>query len=230
MNSRHRRTCITLAVCAVALFAPVGFASVARAQSSPAIAMLEAAERGDSKAIARLIAAGAPIDPTDREKRTPLLIAVANNHTEAGAVLIDAGANINAQAANQDTPWLLAGASGRADLLKRMLPKGPDLSIRNRYGGNALIPACERAHVEAVKVLLTTKIDLDHVNNLGWTCLLEIVVLGDGGPRHVEVTKLVLDAGANPNIADRDGVSPLTHARRKGQQAVARLIEAAGGR
>ena len=44
------------------------------------------------------------------------------------------------------------------------------------------------------------------------------------------MTKLVLDAGADPNIADKDGVTPLMHAKRKGQRAVARLIEAAGGR
>ena len=56
------------------------------------------------------------------------------------------------------------------------------------------------------------------------------MILGDGGPRHVEVTKLVLGAGANPNIADRDGVSPLQHAKRRGQREVAALIEAAGGR
>jgi ankyrin repeat protein len=196
----------------------------------PASLMFDAATRGDAAALKRLIADGAPLDPADREGRTPLLLAVAGNHTDAARVLIDGGANINAQAANQDTPWLLAGALGRADILKAMIPKGPDFSIRNRYGGSALIPACERAHVEAVKVLLTSGINVDHVNNLGWTCLLEIVVLGDGGPRHVEVTRLVLNAGANPNIADKDGVSPLTHAKRKGQQAVARLIEAAGGR
>jgi uncharacterized protein len=207
-----------------------GFAVMASAQQPSATSLLDAATRGDAPALKRLIAAGAAIDATDREARTPLLLAVANNHTEAAIALIAAGANINAQAANQDTPWLLAGALGRAELLRTMIPKGPDFSIRNRYGGNALIPACERAHVDAVKVLLTTKITLDHVNNLGWTCLLEIVVLGAGGPRHVEVTKLVLDAGANPNIADKDGVSPLAHARRKGQHAVARLIEAAGGR
>jgi ankyrin repeat protein len=144
--------------------------------------------------------------------------------------LIAAGANINAQAANADTPWLLAGALGRADMLRLMIPKGPDFRIRNRFGGNALIPACERGHVEAVRVLLTSAIDVNHVNNLGWTCLLEIVILGDGGPRHVEVTRLVLAAGANPNIADKDGVSPLAHARRKGQREIARLIEGAGGR
>ena len=111
-----------------------------------------------------------------------------------------------------------------------MLPLRPDLSLRNRYGGNALIPACERAHVETVKLLLTSGIDVNHVNNLGWTCLLEIVILGDGGPRHQQVAKLVLDAGADPNLADKDGVTPLRHARQRGQSEVARLIAAAGGR
>ncbi len=80
------------------------------------------------------------------------------------------------------------------------------------------------------QLLLTTAIDVDHVNNLGWTCLLEIVILGDGGPRHVEAAKLVLSAGADPNLADKDGVSPLAHARANGQAEVAALIEKAGGR
>ncbi len=192
--------------------------------------LLEAAERGDLPAIERSIAAGAPIDATDAAKQTPLLLAVRNDQLAAALRLIDAGASINAQAANQDTPWLLAGALGRTAMLRHMLPKGPDFGIRNRFGGNALIPACERAHVDTVAFLVTTPIDVNHVNNLGWTCLLEIVILGDGGPRHVEVTKLVLAAGANPNIADKDGVSPLRHARQRNQRDVAALIEAAGGR
>lgn len=199
-------------------------------QSPQGQAMLQAAERGDVAALRQLISAGAPLDPFDASRRTPLLIAVARDHLEAARVLIDAGASINAQAANQDSPWLLAGALGRTDMLRHMIPKGPDFSLRNRYGGNALIPACERGHVETVRLLLTTKIDVNHVNNLGWTCLLEIVILGDGGPHHVEITRLVLAAGADPNIADKDGVSALAHARAKGQREVAALIEKAGGR
>jgi uncharacterized protein len=163
-------------------------------------------------------------------KETPLLVAVERNRAEVAALLIGAGANINAQAANMDTPWLLAGGLGRTEMLRLMIPKGPDFSLRNRYGGNALIPACERGHVDTVKLLLTTSIDVNHVNNLGWTCLLEAVILGQGGPPHVEITRAVLAAGANPSLADKDGVTPLTHARRKGQLEVARLIEAAGGR
>lgn len=199
----------------------------AQAQSE---ALLAAAAAGRAEEVTQLVRSGAPLEARDAQGRSALLRAVAENHVGVAKTLLEAGASPNTQAANRDTPWLLAGALGRAEIIAAMLPHRPDLSIRNRFGGNALIPACERGHVEAVQVLLRSGIDLDHVNDLGWTCLLEIVILGDGGPRHQQVAKLVLDAGADPNLADRNGVTPLAHARQRGQQAVARLIEQAGGR
>ena len=144
--------------------------------------MREAAARGDAAAVARFITGRTPLNDKDRLGQTALLLAVAGNHVEVARLLMEAGADINAQAANRDTPWLLAGALGRAEIIALMLPRKPDLSIRNRFGGTALIPACERAHVEAVKLLLTSGIDVNHANDLGWTCLLEIVILGSGAP------------------------------------------------
>ena len=194
-------------------------------------AMIEAAERGDISTINRLMIAGGTVNVTDETRRTPLLAAVENDRLEAFKVLLAEGADINAQAHSRDTPWLLAGALGRSEMLRLMLPMGPDLAILNRFGGTALIPACERGHVETVRLLLKeTKIDVDHVNTLGWTCLLEIAILGEGGPRHVDASKLVLAAGAHPNLPDKNGVTALAHARKRGLTAIARLIEAAGGK
>lgn len=226
-----RSVVLVLLRLSVALFVLIGLTEMTSSQqTSRGRDMLDAAERGDVEKLKRLIAAGAPVDAVNGARETPLLLAVKNDRLAAAVLLIEAGGNINAQAANMDSPWLLAGALGRTEMVRHMIPRGPDFSLRNRFGGNALIPACERVHVDTVKLLLTTKIDVNHVNNLGWTCLLEIVILGDGGARHVEVGKLVLAAGADPNIADKDGVSPLAHARRKGQREIGRLIEAAGGR
>ncbi len=144
---------ISWLVLGLAAFMTVAMPQDANAESAASRELLAAAERGDGVALQRLIAASVPLDPVDAAGRTPLLIAVERNHGGAAALLIAAGANINAQAANADTPWLLAGALGRADMLRLMIPKGPDFRIRNRFGGNALIPACERGHVEAVRVL-----------------------------------------------------------------------------
>jgi ankyrin repeat protein len=81
-----------------------------------------------------------------------------------------------------------------------------------------------------VRLLLTTAIDLDHVNKLGWTALLEAVILGDGGARHTEIVRMLLAAGANVNLSDHQGMTPLQHAMQRGQGAVAALLRAAGGR
>ncbi|PXC06655.1 hypothetical protein C0043_18405, partial [Pseudomonas aeruginosa] len=105
---------------------------------------------------------------------------------------------------------------------------GADLKSTNRYGGTALIPACERGHVEVVKTLLQAGVDPNHVNKLGWTGLLEAILLSDGGPRHQEIVRLLIDAGADVNLADADGVSPLAHARQRGQGGIERLLLAAG--
>jgi hypothetical protein len=71
---------------------------------------------------------------------------------------------------------------------------------------------------------------LDHVNNIGMTALIEAIVLGDGGANHQATVRLLLDAGANPNIADRTGASPLALARSRGYKAMAEMIERAGGK
>ena len=217
------RGTLMLALCA-------GMATLADAQGQDlGLALREAAATGATAEVMRLIAAGAPLDAHDAEGRTALLRAVASDQVEVSKLLLQAGASPNIQAANQDTPWLLAGASGRTAILAAMIPRGPDFTLRNRFGGNALIPACERGHVETVALLLTTPIDVNHINRLGWTCLLEIVLLGDGGPRHQAVARMVLSAGADPKLADKDGITPLAHARARGQSEIARMIEAAGG-
>jgi len=105
-----------------------------------------------------------------------------------------------------------------------------NLKDTNRYGGTALIPAAHHGHVEAVKVLLGTAIEKDHVNNLGWTALLEAVILGDGGKVHTEIVRLLVAAGANVNIADRDGVTPLAHAKRRNYAEMVRILSGAGAR
>lgn len=195
-------------------------------------ALLRAAALGDKAAAVAALNAGAAIDARDAQLQTPLLIAIQKDNRDVAAHLIARGADINAVAANDDTPWLLAGALGRASLLAAMLETGKvDYARRNRYGGNALIPACERGHVETVRLLLEhSRIDVNHINNLGWTALLEAVILSDGGPRHIEIVRLLLAAGAEPNISDRDGVSPLKHAQDRRYDAIAAMIKDAGGR
>jgi ankyrin repeat protein len=192
-------------------------------------ALIGAAGKGDLPAVERLIREGASIAARDGRGRTALLVATHGNHVPVARALIVAGADVNAKDDIQDSAFLYAGAEGRTEILKMTLPTA-DLKSTNRYGGTALIPAAHHGHTEAVRILLATQIDKDHVNRLGWTALLEAVILGDGGPVHTEIARLLVEAGANVDIADREGVTPLQHAKRRGYAAMVRILEARRGR
>ncbi|HYF44076.1 MAG TPA: ankyrin repeat domain-containing protein, partial [Ramlibacter sp.] len=64
----------------------------------------------------------------------------------------------------------------------------------------------------------------------GWTALLEAVILGDGGAAHTAIVKMLIARRANVNLADKQGVTPLAHARQRGQHAIAKLLADAGAR
>jgi ankyrin repeat protein len=200
------------------------------AQGTADLELISAAEGGDTIAVKRLLDSGAGVTARDGRRRTALMAATQGNHVEATRLLVDKGADVNAQDSIEDSPFLLAGASGFLEILKMCLAHGADLKSRNRYGGTALIPACHHGHLETVRELLKTKIDVNHVNKLGWTALLEAIILGDGGKTHTEIVRELLAHGAQANLADRDGVTPLGHARRHGYREMVRLLEAAGGR
>lgn len=189
-----------------------------------------AAARDDPAAIRALLARGVPLDDRDARGRTALLVATHGNRIAAARVLIEAGADVNAKDAIDDSPYLYAGARGHLEILRMTLAHGADLASTNRFGGTALIPAAERGHVETVAALIAAGVDVDHVNKLGWTALLEAVILGDGGRRQQQVVALLVKAKANVNRADRDGVTPLQHATRRGYGEMVEMLVTAGGR
>lgn len=193
--------------------------------------LLAAAASGDVAGISAALDAGADVDARDGRGRTALLVATVAGQTDAVRRLLDAEPDVDLQDDQRDNPFLYAGAEGLLDILKLVNEAGADPSITNRYGGTALIPASERGHVEVVRYLLEqTDVEIDHVNNLGWTALLEAIVLSDGDVAHQEVVRLLIDHGADLDIADKDGVRPLAHARARGQAEIAAALEAAGAR
>ncbi|MFD9461796.1 ankyrin repeat domain-containing protein [Streptomyces sp. NPDC060027] len=190
-------------------------------------ALLDAAREGDADAVRSALAAGADREARDDHRRTPLLLASLGDHVEAAEVLVAAGADPNAQDDREDSAWLVTGVTGSVAMMRALLPARPDPKVRNRFGGIALIPASERGHVDYVRALLNeTDIDVDHVNRLGWTALLEAVILGDGGRAHQEIVELLLAAGASPELPDADGVTALEHAERRGFTEIVGLLTA----
>jgi ankyrin repeat protein len=187
--------------------------------------LLRAAASGDADAAAAALRGGADLEARDSNRRTPLLLAVTDDHLVTARLLVHLGADPDALDGQHDTPWLVTGVTGSVPMAELLLSADPDLTVRNRYGGVSIIPASERGHAEYVERVARTKIDVNHVNDLGWTALLEAVILGKGSDRWQRIVRSLLEHGADPSIADRDGVTPLEHARERGFTEIARILE-----
>lgn len=192
---------------------------------------IAAAAEGDNDKVLQLLQEGADINATDGSGRTAVLAATRNNRADTVKALIQQGADINIRDNSLDNVLLYAGASGYLEIVKLAIDAGADTKLTNRFGGTALIPASERGHVEVVRELLTNSdVDVNHINNLQWTALLEAVILGDGGERHQNIVQLLIDHGADVNIGDGDGVTPLQHAQKRGFKEIESILRKAGAK
>jgi ankyrin repeat protein len=221
-----------------ALFLAGFTACFAHAQVAPAPAekaaytsLLAAAAKGDAGEIRALVAKGAKVDVRDGYRRTPLHVAAYGKHHEAMRALVAAGADPNALERDRYDIVTIAAVANDVPTLKVALELGCSAkNVTSRYDGTALIAAAHLGHAEVVRTLIKAGAPLNHVNNLGWTALIEAIVLGDGGARHTDTLNALVAAGADVNLADRNGQTPLTLARRRGHAEMVRILERAGAR
>lgn len=194
--------------------------------NTPSVDIIEAVEKNQLSVVSAALKNGANVNTADKSKRSLLLIATQANNLEMAKLLVANGADVNQQDQIKDSPFLYAGAAGFAELVSLYLEHGARFDVFNRYNGSALIPACERGHLAVVKILAHTKgYPIDHVNRLGWTALMEAVVLGNGSKKYVEVVQTLVNAGCNVAIPDNDGITALQHARSRGYTAIAAVLE-----
>jgi len=213
-------------------------AATAQAQVAPTASELAAytgvfaaAAKGDAAAIAKLASSGASVNARDGYGRTPLHVAAFMKQRDAMKALVDAGADPNALDADRYDMVTIASVADDPATLEAALKLGNRATnVTSRYDGTALIAAAHLGHVEVVRILIKAGAPLDHVNNLGWTALIESIVLGDGGARHTATLDALVQAGANVNIADRQGISPLHLAEGRGYREMADILKAAGAR
>ena len=183
-------------------------------------------QKNDRSSVEEALKNGADVNMTDSQKRSLLLLSTIKKQKEMAALLVKYGADVNQQAENLDSPFLYAGATGQTELLKLFLANGARFDVFNRYHGSALIPACERGHVETVQLLANIKnYPIDHVNRLGWTALMEAVILGDGTEKYQKIIKILKEAGAKMDIPDHDGITPLQHAKSRGFEEIVILLK-----
>ena len=238
-HHRRSRTEIGRLALGILAFALGWMALPTTAQVAPSSAQVTAyadlhaaAHRGDVAAIERLAGASrAALEARDPHGRTPLHVATFARQRGAVLTLIKAGANHAALENGRYDAVTIAAVANDEETLRLLLRLGASAKlVTSRYDGTALIAAAHLGHHGVVRQLIAAGAPLDHVNNLHWTALIEAIVLGDGGPRHLSTVRALLDAGANTQLTDREGRTPLQLAQARGYESIVRALIAAGAR
>jgi ankyrin repeat protein len=224
---------LSIGVLAVALTAMVLAAAAQVPPSATEIAAYDglhaAANRGDVAEIERLVNQSPELlESSDQRGRTPLHIATFARQRHAIKALIKMGANHGALEQDRYDAVTIAAVANDEESLCVLLAAGASAKlVTSRYDGTALIAAAHLGHSGIVRQLIAAGAPLDHVNNLHWTAVIEAIVLGDGGVRHQNTLQALLDAGANVQLSDREGRSPLQLAQARGYETMVRALKAA---
>jgi ankyrin repeat protein len=160
-----------------------------------------------------------------------LHVATFARRREAIRALVRAGADPHLLENDRYDGVTIAAVADDEETLRLLLSLGASAKrITSRYDGTALIAAAHLGHDGVVRQLIVAGAPLDHVNNLHWTAVIESIVLGDGGRRHQATLRALIQAGANLQLPDRQGQTPLTLARARGYAEMVRMLEDAGAR
>ena len=182
-------------------------------------------DNGNTEKVVEYLNNGVNINAQDINGKTALMTAVYNNDVYMVRTLMKYNPDVNIQDKSKNSPFLYAGAKGYLDILKLIYRKADTRNVVNIYGGNALIPACEKGHLDTVIFLLeNTDINVNHINKLSWTALLEVTVLGNDNKNYQEIVKVLLKHGADKNIKDNSGKTALDYAKERNLKNIERLL------
>ncbi len=201
-------------------------------QGDGATALHWAVHLNDRETVAALLEAGAEVDAVNDLGVAPLLVAATNGEAAVVRLLLDAGADPDGGPAERERPLMRAAWVGSLDTVTALLDAGADPNgAEPARGQTALMWAISERHPTVVKILLDRGADVQTatVSHLtgraaardvsGYTPLLFAARVGD-----LESARMLLDAGANPNVAASDRLSALGLATIRGHVDIAMLL------
>ena len=218
-------TAAVIGIAAATGGSPMAQVAPSASEAAAYTGLYAAAQKGDIAKIEKLAAAKADLNARDSNGRTPLHVATFAKQRDAIRALVKAGADINLLDKDRYDGVTIASVADDEETLRVLLALGANAKlITSRYDGTALIAAAHLGHDGVVKQLIAAGAPLDHVNNLHWTAAIEAVVLGNGGPRHQETLRSLIKAGANLQLTDRQGNTPLQLATSRGYAEMVKML------
>lgn len=197
---------------------------------------------GNIDIVALLLDRGADVSAPDGEKATPLHWAASQRQLKILKLLLERGASPHAQEYRGSTPLHMAvlcgspGCGELSDMIEALLEAGADPSVPDNNGNTPLhrLVQSDEEDARAVRLMLGKGADIAARDSNGMTPLHWVAKGGYAKNRWndqksgSEVAKLLLEHGANPNIADNDGKTVFHYAAEAELQGVFRLLREKG--
>jgi ankyrin repeat protein len=179
-------------------------------------ALQAAAINGDPKLLSLLLKAGGDPNAVLPEGETVLMTAARTGRVDALTVLLEGGAHVDGHENwYGETPLIWAAAEDHAGAVTLLVARGADVNgrssrqqFKSRRAGQSILPlgswtplmyAARENALEAGRALIAAHADLNLVDPDGATALVVAILNAN-----YDFAKLLLDAGANPNIVDND--------------------------
>jgi ankyrin repeat protein len=172
----------------------------------PNDALLDATQNNDCSMITKLLNEGADINISESiGGSTALMIAAYYGHEEAVQCLLNnPNIVIDQQDDNGRTALMFAAGTGNCSIIQSLLNYGADCNITDPAGDTALMITVSKGNIDAVQSLLSCKnIAINQQDDQGSTALLIAI-----NTKNKPIIKLLLDAGADPELANHRGVTP----------------------
>ncbi|XP_066992541.2 ankyrin repeat, PH and SEC7 domain containing protein secG isoform X2 [Anabrus simplex] len=207
-----------------------------------------AAEHGHVEALRLLRAAGCRMDVSDTDNFTPLHLAASRDHYHVVQLLLDAGVEVNRKTSDKTSALHIAASRGFVDTVWVLIDHGASIDSLDASDRTPLMLAVSRGHEDVVALLIKhgAKVNIEEIH--GYTPLCEAVwqklvplvqLLLDAGAkitqshyllhyavmhRHIEMARLLIQAGSIVNLRDDNGDTPLIVAARTGVCELAKLL------